>query len=87
MGIGYLFGSDVDFSEFIEEQPLNLKDAVHQATIKVDEGGTVATAATRFRSYKSSSTGFICNRPFMFLIHDEKSKEILFSGVYRGPDQ
>lgn len=30
---------------------------------------------------------FICNRPFMFIIHDQKFKEILFIGIFRGPGQ
>lgn len=27
---------------------------------------------------------FNCNRPFMFMIHDQKINEILFAGIYRG---
>lgn len=28
---------------------------------------------------------YICERPFMFIIHDQKFKEILFIGIFRGP--
>lgn len=52
-------------------------DTLHQANIEIDEERTVAAAA--------SSMKFICNRPVMFLIHDKKSKDVLFAGVYRGP--
>lgn len=30
---------------------------------------------------------FICDRPFMFIIHDQKFTEILFIGIFRGPNQ
>lgn len=74
--------------EFAKEQLVGL-DSFHQANIEVDERGTVAAAATAsVLTIKSSlSSKFICNRPFMFLIHDKRSKEILFTGVYRGPEQ
>lgn len=61
-------------------------DALHQANIEIDEEGTVAAAATYTRVYKTASwTYFNFNRPFMFLIYDKKSKDVLFAGVYRGP--
>lgn len=81
MGVG-----DLSSAEFAEKQSLQFDAPIHQAKIEVDEGGTVAAAATRTLTLMSGSTlRFICNRPFMFLIHDKRSKEILFAGVYRGP--
>lgn len=61
-------------------------DPIHQANIEIDEEGTEAAAATAITKSKSSCvTKCICNRPFMFLICDKKSRDILFGGVYRGP--
>lgn len=83
MGVGDLYRM-----EFAKEQLVDL-DSFHQANIEVDESGTVAAAATAsvLTIRSSFSLRFICNRPFMFLIHDKRSKEILFTGVYRGPEQ
>lgn len=91
MGVGDLFESTANLTEFSEKQSLKFDDAVHQAKIEIDEEGSVAAAATAIFSFRSSRPSepaqFICNHPFMFLIHDQKSKEILFAGVYRGPNQ
>lgn len=81
MGVGDSYGMEI-----AKEQLVDL-DSFHQANIEVDERGTVAAAATAVLTLTSSpSLIFICNRPFMFLIHDKRSKEILFTGVYRGPE-
>lgn len=91
MGVGNLFDSSADLSGFSEKTPLKFDDAVHKAKIEIDEEGSTAAAATAIFSFRSSRptepAQFKCNHPFMFLIHDQKSKEILFAGVYRGPSQ
>lgn len=90
MGVGDLFDGTADLSEF-SENSLKFDDALHQAKIEIDENGTFATAATAFfqpgRNPLIGPKQFICNHPFIFLIHDQKSKEILFTGIYRGPNQ
>lgn len=90
MGVGDLFDGTADLSEF-SEHSFKFDDALHQAKIEIDEHGTFATAATAFfqpgRSPLAEPKQFICNHPFVFLIHDRKSKEILFTGIYRGPNQ
>lgn len=91
MGVGNLFDSSADLSDFSEKQSIKFDDAVHQAKIEINEEGSKAAAATAIFSFRSSRptepAQFICNHPFMFLIHDQKSKEILFAGVYRGPNE
>lgn len=91
MGVGNLFDSSADLSGFSEKSQLKFDDAVHKAKIEIDEEGSTAASATAIFSFRSSRptepAQFICNHPFMFLIHDQKSKEILFAGVYRGPSQ
>lgn len=91
MGVGNLFDSSSDLSGFSETTPIKFDDAIHKAKIEIDEKGSVAAAATAIFSFRSSRptepAQFKCDHPFMFLIHDQKSKEILFAGVYRGPNQ
>lgn len=86
----------VDLSDFLEKQsgPLRCDQALHQAKIKIDEGGSEAVAGTAGFICFCSAThpmplvySFNCNRPFMFLIHDKINREILFAGVYRGSNQ
>lgn len=90
MGVGDLFDGTADLSE-LSEASLKFDDALHQAKIEIDENGTFATAATTFfqhgRTPLNGPKQFICNHPFVFFIHDQKSKEILFTGIYRGPNQ
>lgn len=90
MGIGDLFDGSADLSGF-SSGSLKFDDALHQAKIEIDERGTFAVAATSFfqpgRSKLIKPVQFYCNHPFLFFIHDQKSKEILFTGVYRGPNQ
>lgn len=63
----------------------------HKATIQVDEVGTVATAATVMGGFGGGMPlkplVFVANRPFLFLILDEKTSSILFMGRYMGPDK
>lgn len=91
MGVGNLFNNDADLSGFSETTALKFDDAVHKAKIEIDEEGATAAAATAIFSFRSSRptepAQFKCNHPFLFLIHDQKSKEILFAGVYHGPSK
>lgn len=73
-------------AKFAEKQSFQF-GAFHQAKIEIGESGTVAAAATGMLNVVSDSNlRFICNRPFIFLIHNKISKEILFGGIYRGPE-
>lgn len=91
MGVGNLFEASANLKGFSETTDLKLGDAVHKAKIEINEEGSTAAAATVLFSFRSSRplepSEFHCNHPFMFLIHDQKSKEILFAGVYRGPSK
>ena len=86
-------GAGVEFSDFVENKTLRCDEVYHQAKIEINEEGSDASAVTMLlkrRSHNPFIEGryhFICNKPFLFLIYDKKSKEILFSGVYREPNQ
>jgi serpin B len=64
--------------------PLWLSRVLHRATIHVDEQGTVATAATAamgtFGGPPPSTPVFRADHPFVFLIRDTHTGNILFVG-------
>lgn len=87
MGAQDLFTNLTDFSESMR---MELGDIVHKSKIKIDETGTIAAAATFTifpKSFFDKTTVFNCNHPFMFIIYDKKFNEILFAGIYRGPNE
>lgn len=64
---------------------LYVSDVVHNATIEVDESGSVAAAATVVLWATLSSNApipdsFVANSPFGYFIVDDKTGEILFMG-------
>jgi serpin B len=67
---------------------LFVQSAIHEATVKVDEEGTVATAATVFVMAAAAPTDppkIRADRPFVFLIRDELTGSILFIGRVLDP--
>ena len=75
---------------------MGLKDApfdsaIHQAKIEIDgEGAEEATGVLVYklrgaRVIKPKPIYLICDHPFIFMINDRVSHEVLFAGVYRGP--
>ncbi|XP_043467079.1 serine protease inhibitor 88Ea-like [Leptopilina heterotoma] len=78
---------------FVEdgEESLHIGDAVHHAKIEITEEGTTATAATALFSFRSSRpTGpvvFHANHPFLYIIYNHSSRNILFSGIFSKPSK
>ena len=64
---------------------LYLDDAVHKATLELDEEGTEAAGATAVILEESARPRFDGNRPFIYLIRDNKSGAILFMGRVMDP--
>lgn len=88
MGITNLFG--VPQTGFSDDTPMIFDDMIHKAKIEIDENGSVAAAASATMSrsmtfFESEPIKFHCDHPFVFMINDRVSQEILFAGVYRGP--
>ena len=86
--------NSADFSGMIADDasvsdPLFIADAVHKATITVDEEGTEAAAATGVTMGTTSmpqiAFTFIADRPFLFLIYDTDTGMILFQGRVMNP--
>ena len=71
---------------------LFVSQVVQKAFIEVNEEGTEAAAATFVGFMETSAAGsppppprFTCDRPFMFLIRDNLTGMILFSGQVTDP--
>lgn len=81
-----------DFSGIVNDpNGLYISKVVHQAVVEVNEEGTEAAAATGVvmmtrMAIMLEPANFICDRPFLFLIHEKKQNAILFFGKYTQPE-
>jgi serpin B len=93
LGMGLAFDrSAADFSGIADVAPEHLFIAFvdHKAIVEVNEEGTEAAAATNVGIGLTSApirTEFIVDRPYMFVIRDDRSGSILFSGLISDPTQ
>ncbi|XP_013784561.1 serpin B10-like [Limulus polyphemus] len=72
---------NADFSGITGNRDLYLEEVLHQAVIQVNEEGTTAAANTVIQlDNRRKSLELIINRPFLFLIRDNRSGLILFLG-------
>ncbi|KAG7157537.1 serine protease inhibitor 88Ea-like isoform X2 [Homarus americanus] len=86
LGIRHIFSNSADMSIFDPSRQLRVRETIHKAAIEVNEEGSEAAAATPVLfDLKIGGRPFICNRPFLFFIHDNHTNNILFMGVYRQP--
>ena len=92
LGMGVAFDPDMaNLSKIADVSPNNLYiDFVdHKALIEVDEEGTVAAAVTNvgisLTSAPPSQTTFYVDRPFFFIIRDDRTGTILFMGQINNP--
>lgn len=95
MGIKNVFSPGTDLSNLLEGHPdAYVNDAVHKSYVKVDEVGTKAAAVTYFGIKDSAMpmeekryVSVIFEKPFIFMIKDHNSNEILFFGVVYEPEK
>ena len=86
LGMSIAFTGGADFSGMVDGAtlPLQLDDVVQEAFVHVDEHGTEAAAATAVEVKLSSASTdpfeMTVNRPFLFLIRDERTGTVLFLG-------
>lgn len=81
LGMGEAFGEDADFSGIADD--VLISRVLHKAVIETNEQGSEAAAVTVGEMQVTSMpvpTEFIADRPFMFLIVEEESNTILFTG-------
>ena len=79
--------ADLSGIETVEQ--LFVSAATHQANITVDEHGTEAAAATALVAEATSgparSATLTVDRPFIYVIRDQNTNEILFMGRVMDP--
>ncbi len=85
LGMGIAFGSGADFSGISGYPGMFISKVLHKAVIEVNEKGSEAAAATVVEMMESAMpieeiTEFIVNRPFFFVIADDRSGSIIFMG-------
>lgn len=85
MGIGDLFKDSADLGTLVRDGGLRLTEAVHKATIRVDEVGSEAAAATALIAARMGHESFVADHPFLYFIHDYKNNVVLFLGTYNSP--
>lgn len=90
MGMPAAFdASTADFSGMTGNNDLFIGNVIHKAFAAVDEKGTEAAAATAVIMLERAAvqkTSVIIDRPFIFLIRDLESGQILFMGRVLNPE-
>lgn len=88
LGIRDLFDGSSDLSGISTAGQLYVSHVVHEANISVDEQGTeaaAATAAVAELTSRGASATLTVDRPFIYLIRDQNTNEILFMGRVMDP--
>jgi len=89
MGVEDLFTKRANLSDFTTSGPLPVGKAIHKAFVEVSEEGTEAAAATALLSFRVARpvgpSKFLCNHPFIFMVYDHDTRNILFMGAFKNP--
>jgi len=84
LGMEIAFTPQADFSGMNGSTSLAIQDVLHQAFVKVNEAGTEAAAATAVivgdTSVPPAGPEITLDRPFIYLIKDLPTDQILFVG-------
>lgn len=86
LGMRRAFTPAAQFGGITNPSSLHLSDVIHQTFLLVDEKGTEAAAVTAaIAEIVSMPWQFHADRPFFFLIRDNRTGTILFMGRYSDP--
>jgi len=89
LGMEIAFSPAADFTGMHTEGGLMIHDVLHQAFVKVNEAGTEAAAATAVivgdTSAPPEGPTIVLDRPFIYLIKDLPTGQILFVGRVTNP--
>lgn len=91
MGMPIAFSGSADFSGMAGTKDLYIDDVIHQAFVEVNEEGTEAAAATAVIMRQTSllieepTPVFRADHPFIFMIQDSDTGNILFMGRVSDP--
>ncbi len=92
MGMPTAFSPAADFSGMTGKKDLFISQVIHQAFVEVNEEGTEAAAATAVIMEKGLSVShrmsvFKADHPFIFLIQEKATGNILFFGRVTNPSK
>jgi serpin B len=90
LGMPTAFSGGADFSGMAGNKDLFISFVIHQAYVKVDEKGTEAAAATAVGMELTSAMPrnfFRADHPFIFIIQEKETGNILFMGRVTDPTQ
>jgi serpin B len=92
MGLGELFGPGADLSGISAVPDLHLSSVLQEATLRVDEKGTEAAAATITMMpvtglAEDPITPFHVDHPFLLMSRDQPTGTLLFLGRVMDPGQ
>jgi serpin B len=88
MGMGHAFSDAADFTKMVQGGGVKIGDVIHKAFVEVNEQGTEAAAVTVVVIVVTSLPQYPVinlNRPFLFVIWDNKTNSILFVGKIVNP--
>lgn len=91
LGMGIAFSGSANFDGIHKGQRLQISEVRHASFLKVDEEGTEAAAATiigirpTVARIEPPPFHMIVDRPFFVAIRDERSGQVLFTGVIGDP--
>jgi serpin B len=90
LGMPLAFTNRADFTGLCHtDRGLKVSALVHESTVEVTEVGTVAASATGAslieKGFEIGVRRFKADRPFLFLIRDNRGGTIVFLGRYSGP--
>jgi serpin B len=89
LGMPLAFEDTADFTPMSPSEPLYIGNVLHETFVAVDESGTEAAAATAVVMRESSGAlnehALVCDRPFVFVIHDTAQGAPLFVGRVADP--
>jgi len=81
MGMPTVFNPvHADLSGITGYKSLYVSQAIHKAFVEVNEKGTEAAGATVIVTDESSGQTFRADHPFVFIIQDNETDNILFMG-------
>lgn len=90
MGLKDAFTANADFSGITEQERLYISQAIHKATIEINEEGTEAAAATAVVMRKTSvlldNVELKIDKPFIYILRNNKTNCIYFMGKVINPN-
>jgi serpin B len=90
LGMPTAFSANADFSGISASNDLQVSEVLHKTFIEVNEEGTEAAAATggmmTATSMPVAVPEFKADHPFLFMIRDMKTDEIIFMGKVANPN-